>query len=93
MNLTCPKCGHKWDYKGTFFRSQCSKCKTWVRTGFPYSKNTTKTPLKNTTKVSDDFMSGSLIDTLIKKGIIGTKNGTVGTKNGTKYNTNYTKSK
>lgn len=69
MNLECPKCGHKWEYKGNHYRAQCMNCRrklkqiTWVKTGLPPKKDTNATKMP---PIQDNIMQGGILDVLDK---------------------------
>src|SRR4030043_1601092 len=77
MNLVCPKCGHKWNYKGNEYRTKCTKCRvngtiTIIKTGLPSKRNGTKMEQrnnKNGTTISDDIMHGNILEALEKADI------------------------
>lgn len=82
MNLTCPKCGHKFETNAKV-RAHCPKCRnilpridTLIKKGIIGTENGI-VGTKNGTKISDDFMSGSLIDALKKTGLDPMKNGQI----------------
>ena len=73
MKLTCPKCGHKWNYKGNKYRAMCMNCRrkhntvTWIKTGLP--PNATNSPPNATNSISDDIMRGNITEALNKADI------------------------
>ena len=61
MNLTCPKCGHKFNSEAK--RPQCSKCKY----NFPRIKfgiETSKTSKTSNQTIQDNILNGNILDAL-----------------------------
>ena len=70
MELKCPVCGHKWNYKGNAKRIQCWGCKKMfqAKTLLNSAPNSaiTENSAPNSALIQDDIMKGSILDALDK---------------------------
>lgn len=78
MNLVCPKCGHKWNYRGNNYRIDCGNCRkqgiiTIIKTGLPTpwekSNSNPNNPTVKSNSISDSIMRGNILEALEKADI------------------------
>ena len=73
MNLECPKCNHKWNYRGNLKRARCPNCRKkgiknqYVKTGLGANNGAKMAQIG--ANISDDIMRGNILDALDKADI------------------------
>jgi len=80
MNLVCPRCNHKWNFRGTGGqqkRIQCPGCTNFFYLSALPLETAGKIAVTAGRTIQDDFMQGSLIDALKKNGLDPMKNGQI----------------
>ena len=65
MNLECPKCGHKWNFRGKAKRAQCTNCKQFFQNPAWTPAQTSTKPAPNQ-QFSDDIMQGNISDAYLE---------------------------
>lgn len=68
MNLKCPKCDYKWNFRGKAKRVQCPECKQFFYNPAWNPANSCTKPAQNL-QIQDDIMRGNITEALDKANI------------------------